>query len=102
MKKNSYAFFVFFILVSFDTYSQKSANVQLFNQYINKFKTCTFPISDDIFIKNNLYANNTGERLPLRGGYWHSGATAGLFALALNYERSSAATYIGFRPAYIG
>ena len=61
MKKNSYVFFVFFILVSFDTYSQKSANVQLFNQYINKFKTCTFPISDDIFIKNNLYANNTGN-----------------------------------------
>ena len=50
MKKNSYVFFVFFILVSFNTYSQKSANIQLFNQYINKFKTWALCVESRGFV----------------------------------------------------
>ena len=59
MKKFSCAFFIFFILMSFETHSQN--NIQLFNQYINKFRTCSFPVSDETLIKYKLYANNTGN-----------------------------------------
>lgn len=59
MKRFSCAFFMFFILMSFETYSQN--NIQLFNQYINKFRPCSFPISDETLIKYKLYANNTGN-----------------------------------------
>lgn len=38
-------------------------------------------------------------RLPLRGGYWHNGVTAGVFARSLNNARSYAGTGVGFRPA---
>lgn len=60
------------------------------------------PSFDTTNPKGNLYANNTGERLPFRGGGWASGANAGLFALHLGPERSNAGANIGFRPAYIG
>lgn len=43
---------------------------------------------------------NNGERLPFRGGYWYDGADAGVFALNLNFLRSSFYTYIGFRAAF--
>ncbi len=52
--------------------------------------------------KGAFWANNEGERLPLRGGHWGNGSTAGLFALSLDYPRSSVRTNVGFRPAYIG
>lgn len=47
-----------------------------------------------------LYIDNSGERLPLRGGSWLGGANAGVFALNLNSARSLSFSNIGFRAAY--
>lgn len=47
-----------------------------------------------------LYIDSSGERLPLRGGHWGSGAYSGVFALPLNGPRSGADGNIGFRAAY--
>ncbi|MDD2895477.1 MAG: hypothetical protein PHG81_05595 [Aliarcobacter sp.] len=52
--------------------------------------------------KGALWIDNNKERLPLRGGGWLDGSTAGLFALTLNDPRSSVYAAVGFRPAYIG
>lgn len=46
------------------------------------------------------YMNNSGERLPLCGGYWGSTSSAGVFIVYLRYPRSSSGTLIGFRSAY--
>jgi len=37
--------------------------------------------------------------LPLRGGYWHLGAHAGVFNLSLNNVRANSNNNIGFRSA---
>lgn len=47
-----------------------------------------------------LYYNNEGERLPLRGGGWSYGSSAGLASLSLNHPRSGANSYLGCRPAF--
>ncbi len=52
-------------------------------------------------IKGYFWADNCGERLPLRGGLWNNGADAGLGALYLDTARSYSHSGIGFRPAYI-
>ncbi len=39
------------------------------------------------------------ERMPIRGGNWNNGASAGVWALNANNARSNANTNIGFRPA---
>lgn len=54
------------------------------------------PIEADIF-----YVDVSGERLPIRGGYWVDGSRAGVFALALYAARSLADPYFGFRPAFV-
>ncbi|MZK77439.1 SUMF1/EgtB/PvdO family nonheme iron enzyme [Clostridium beijerinckii] len=59
-----------------------------------------FPIDTsegaDIFqLRNNL------ERFPLSGGSWYAGASAGLFALYLFYNRTSSFFFVGFRAAYV-
>lgn len=46
------------------------------------------------------YMNNSGERLPLCGGYWGSTSRAGVFYVDLNYPRSISDARIGFRSAY--
>ena len=43
----------------------------------------------------------TAEYLPLRGGYWHDRAGAGVFDLDVGRVRSSADWSIGFRAAYV-
>lgn len=48
-----------------------------------------------------LYANTSGGRLPLRGGFWSSGSNAGLGALILYYLRSGVVASFGFRPAFV-
>lgn len=50
-----------------------------------------------------MWANNevNTQRLPVRGGYWCYGASAGVAALYLFYARSNVDTNIGFRLAYI-
>ncbi len=50
--------------------------------------------------QGRIYMRNFGERLPIRGGYWHVGAYAGLAAVALNDSRANTRPFIGFRPAF--
>ncbi|MFM5281505.1 hypothetical protein ACET9E_04400 [Aeromonas caviae] len=50
--------------------------------------------------QGRIYMRNFGERLPFRGGYWDSGANAGLAALSLSHSRVLTHTFIGFRPAF--
>lgn len=47
------------------------------------------------------WMNNAGERLPIAGGGWHSGAPAGVFYLNLGYARSNSYSNVGFRSAYV-
>lgn len=51
-------------------------------------------------LQGRVYANNDGQRVPIRGGNWSNGAYAGLAALYLNDARSSSSSYVGFRPAF--
>ena len=60
-----------------------------------------FPVANFGLGSDNFYLTMTGERLPLRGGYWINGATAGVFALSLNDVRSVAYSSIGCRPAFV-
>lgn len=46
------------------------------------------------------YMNNSGERLPICGGYWRNSSNAGVFYVRLVNPRSSSYTNIGFRSAY--
>ncbi len=42
----------------------------------------------------------TGERIPIRGGFWSAASFAGLGTLSLNYARASVDTSLGFRPRF--
>lgn len=44
--------------------------------------------------------SSDGEYFPLRGGYWHNGASAGVFDVYLHNPRSYSGSTIGFRSAY--
>ena len=46
------------------------------------------------------YMNNSGERLPICGGYWNSASNAGVFRVSLDLPRSDSDAYLGFRSAY--
>lgn len=46
------------------------------------------------------YMNNSGERLPLCGGYWYNASRAGVFLVYLNNPRSGSSVNFGFRSAY--
>lgn len=50
--------------------------------------------------QGRIYMRNFGERLPVRGGNWVSGASAGLAALHLGDSRVHTGTHLGFRPAF--
>ena len=47
-----------------------------------------------------FYADTSGERLPLCGGYWGNGAMAGVFNVYLSRPRSNSNSNIGFRSAF--
>jgi hypothetical protein len=47
-----------------------------------------------------IWARNYGTRLPIRGGHWTDGASAGLAALSLFYRRVVSGSAGGFRPAF--
>lgn len=49
-----------------------------------------------------FYMNNSGERLPVRGGYWTDYAGAGVFSANVNYPRSNSYRNVGFRSAFYG
>ena len=50
---------------------------------------------------DGLWIRNYGERLPLRGGSFNYGASAGLFALGLSNGRTNSGSGVGFRAAYV-
>ncbi|KGK88050.1 SUMF1/EgtB/PvdO family nonheme iron enzyme [Clostridium sp. HMP27] len=50
---------------------------------------------------DGLWVRNYGERLPLRGGSFIYGASAGVFALLLNYLRRSSNFGVGCRAAFV-
>lgn len=50
---------------------------------------------------DRLVVNNNGERLPLRGGSWFNGTSAGVFGVNLSDPRSNVSTSIGARPAFV-
>lgn len=64
---------------------------------------CLYPHTENTASYNGDYFGKsmTGETLPLRGGDWNSAAHAGVFALYLNYARSSSGTAVGARPAFV-
>jgi hypothetical protein len=51
--------------------------------------------------KGGIWARNYGTRFMLRGGFYSSGAAAGLAACFLNNLRAYLSANIGFRPAFI-
>ena len=51
---------------------------------------------------DNLYMNNSGERLLLRGGNWNYAASAGVFISNLGFPRTSSGSGLGFRSAFYG
>lgn len=58
--------------------------------------------STDSYGGDNVWFNNgADERLPLCGGGWADGATAGVFNLTLSNPRSNAYGAIGFRSAFV-
>ena len=59
-----------------------------------------FPI-DASHGADSIYIRNLGERLPLRGGSFLNGASAGVFALALHYTRAISTHNVGFRSAFV-
>lgn len=52
--------------------------------------------------ETHLYADTEGERLPVAGGNWSNGASAGVFYLYLNHARSYSNGNFGFRSAFYG
>lgn len=48
-----------------------------------------------------FWLDTDGERCVYRGGYWYSGAGAGVFALSGGGARSGVNVDLGFRPAYV-
>lgn len=47
------------------------------------------------------WMNTRGERLPLCGGGWTNGATAGVFYVDLSHSRAGSGSGIGFRSAFV-
>ena len=64
---------------------------------------CLYPHIENTASYNGDYfaKTMTGERLPLRGGSWYYAATAGVFALSLNLDRTASNTALGARPAFV-
>lgn len=50
---------------------------------------------------DRFYLDTRGERMAYRGGHWHAGANAGVFALDGSSSRANSGTGIGFRSAYV-
>ena len=47
------------------------------------------------------WVNTVGERLPLCGGRWYTGASAGVFYVNLDNPRSGSDSDVGFRSAFV-
>ena len=60
-----------------------------------------FPVAPSGLGGDGFWIDVTGERLPIRGGYWSDAASGGVFALNLTVARSYADSGIGARPAFV-
>lgn len=59
------------------------------------------PIAENAYGGDNIWMNNVGERLALRGSVWYDVGYSGLSALNLDNPRSGSGHNIGFRAALI-
>lgn len=64
-------------------------------------KTLILHPNETGYESDNVWINNSGERLPFRGGSFHASASAGVFALFLYSTRNDGSNDIGFRAAYV-
>lgn len=55
----------------------------------------------DISDADRIYMRNYGDRMPIRGGRWNSGAASGMRAIVLNNARTQGGYDIGARPAFV-
>ncbi len=62
---------------------------------------CLYPVVATGLGGDNIWIKNSGERLPLVGGDWNHGASAGVLAVALTNERANVSSYVSARPACI-
>ena len=60
-----------------------------------------YPVAASGLRSDAVYMDVTAERLPIRGGSWGNGGSAGVFALLLDYARSQVNASIGARPAFV-
>lgn len=60
-----------------------------------------FPVAASGLGSDAFYLDVTSERVPLRGGAWADGASAGVFYLNLYPARSPSYATIGARPAFV-
>ena len=60
-----------------------------------------FPVASTGLGGDGFWIDVTGERLPIRGGSWNIAASSGVFALYLNFVRSSVSSSVGARPAFV-
>lgn len=51
---------------------------------------------------DDVYMNNSGERLPVRGGSWNGATNAGVFRLDLHNPRSYVGGSVGRRSGFVG
>lgn len=62
-----------------------------------------FPADADGYESDYFYLNNgAAERVPIRGGSWYDGASAGVFYAHLYNARSNSNSSLGFRSAFYG
>lgn len=60
-----------------------------------------FPVASTGLGGDGILHVLTNERLPLRGGFWASGAAAGIFAIDLTFLRSDIGAAFSARPAFL-
>ncbi len=60
-----------------------------------------YPIAASGLGSDGFWITLTGEVLPIRGGDWGYGASAGVFALYAGLARSGAGALLGCRPAFV-
>jgi hypothetical protein len=58
-----------------------------------------YPVATDLS-GDGFWYNVADERVAIRGGYWDSGALAGLFAVSVDNLRSNTYAGVGARPAF--
>lgn len=63
---------------------------------------CGIPLvagGSNMFGNDGLWDYSTGDMCPIAGGNWGSWSSAGVWALALHYSRSTSSDHYGFRAA---